>query len=530
MAKIVDPKIQVVGFGPNLELPNGETITPDEFVFAAANITYRDMNAFNEFIAMRENDKDLSKKVRNTLIKVAGAGHASMATTPGFWMVMGGNSSKMVDSVFTTARFSSSLMPSGRRVPIERDQILIPKSIQAAGPEAVKTFMETSEANIDAYEALQERGVHKQVASKIVQYGHKGGGFAFMPLETAIHFARQIQRSPESFPGEAGEIIGQIEDFIRDGSGMETTYFARMNAPRTGCVNPNIFHHNSTTAQELLDAGRIAADFPSPLYIQSLPSEDRDGRIEDWLKRRSAMTSHPERIAGEWQHLLGELEEIVENHNDSVAAQFGLMTSWRVWGELKRHRTMPQTTESVYSAVERARGIMRGGEEFLTEEMSEENADFFKYGVEIPKSVKKDPANLGLWLERFNDSIKAYEHLTEMGIPEGDAITVIPRGLKLASVHSFDLFNMTTGYGSLRTCKTAEPEMRSNTEKEMALLANSSNVPESVKGLFGPKCASVGFCPETKYCSRVFPFVKGYDQELHETLTVARGKTIVDLL
>ena len=132
MYEVINPKIEVVGFGPYRELPNGQ-ITPDEFVYGASGITYKGMRALDELMEAKEKDTDVREKMIKGLIKSAGSGHASMATTPGFWFIIQGTSSKLVDSIFTGARFSSSLMPSGRRVPISKENIVIPKGIAEKG-------------------------------------------------------------------------------------------------------------------------------------------------------------------------------------------------------------------------------------------------------------------------------------------------------------------------------------------------------------------------------------------------------------
>ena len=185
MVTVIEPKVNVIDYGPKLTLKNGQIITPDEFVWGASRITYKDIGTIPELIKLREEEEDITEKIKTSLIASAGAGHASMSTSIGFWIFLEGNSSKMVDSIFTGARFASSLMPSGRRVPLIQNQIVVPKGIHRK-KDFEKMYLETSEKNIQAYELLQERGVSKQEAAKIAQYGHRGGGFMFMPSDTVI--------------------------------------------------------------------------------------------------------------------------------------------------------------------------------------------------------------------------------------------------------------------------------------------------------------------------------------------------------
>ena len=67
-------------------------------------------------------------------------------------------------------------------------------------------------------------------------------------------------------------------------------------------------------------------------------------------------------------------------------------------------------------------------------------------------------------------SLDTYNTLIDMNVVESDAICVIPRGIKVGIVKDFDLYNLTTGYMSLRLCNTAEPEMRRTTEMERSLV------------------------------------------------------------
>lgn len=517
MVEVINPKANVVDFGPEFTFPNGQKITSDEFVYAAANVTYRDINALQEFMKQKENEVDLGEKVRNALVKVAGAGHASMATTPGFWVFLEGTCSKLVDSIFTGAKFGSSLMPSGRRVPIALDQIVVPRGIHEVGEKAEKIYLETSRRNIQAYELLQERGVSKQEASKVVQYGHRGGGFGFMPLETLIYFAKLSEEDPEAMPREGREIISQLEDFVHE-HGMGITYEARKAAPRTGCVNPNIFHFRNNLAHEKAE-DMINISYPPVILSENhIPSKDRDERIQEYLERRKECFSTPESIKENWKSLLAELDNIVIDYNDSVSMTTFTRSPWRVWGEVKRHRTLPQTVESVYHAVDRASQIFEHYPE-----------DLFEVAISIPPSVTKNNDALPLWIERMNNSFDTYNMLVDMGVPKSDAICVVPRGVKLGIVKHYDFYNLTTGYSSLRACQTAEPEMRSTTYFEMKLVKNSGIVPESIKSLIASKCHYTGFCPELSFqrsCKRISPVVPFYDETLHNEIQEMRHAEI----
>jgi thymidylate synthase ThyX len=534
MAPIIEPKVEVIGYGPRATISSRRRlkdfikpsrwfkrpkieITPDEFVYGAAKITYKDIGALQELMELKEREVDLEGRVRNMLVKVAGAGHASMATTPGFWFFLKGTCSKLVDSMFTPVRFGSFLMPSGRRVSIQTEQIVVPKGIREVGQTPERIYTRTSEENIQTYKKLQDRDIPTQDASKVVQYGHRGGGFMFTPLETLVYFSKLAEEDPYSMPLEGLEIISQLEKAVHK-NGMGMTYEARKAAPRTGCVNPNIFHFRKNLAEELLSPSYFQRLIEGPIIVKQshIQSEERDERIQDYLKERGEAFRSVGGTEKNWRSLLTELDHIVVDFNDSVSITTLALTPWRVWGEVKRHRTLPQTAESIYHAVERAINLSGKGE--------------WEGIVSIPGSVRKDSKALEMWLSAFERSFETYETLGALGVPKRDAVAAIPRGIKLGIIKTLDLYNQTTGYMSLRLCETAEPEMRKITEEERRLIQGSRVLPESTKALVTPKCAYTGFCPETNICPRIERFVGDYNEEMHGELKTAREEDIRKLL
>jgi hypothetical protein len=229
------------------------TITPDEIVAAAAGVTYKDTKFFTEALQRRINgdfgnvsQEDYRKDLMG-LVNSAGQGHASLATTPYIWVSVEGKASKMVDSLFTGAKFGSFLMPSSRRIPIEKSAIVVPRGIEERGQNAINLYMQVSEGNIDLYEKLQTMNVPKEEAAKIVQYGHLGRGFLSFPLETLVGLRRQFDNNGDATPREGLEIINQLEDIVKQ-NGMSICYTARLLSPREACPNPDIFHHRRTEA------------------------------------------------------------------------------------------------------------------------------------------------------------------------------------------------------------------------------------------------------------------------------------------
>lgn len=516
MAKVVNPKVEVVDYGPHVVLPDGREITPDEFVWAASGVTYKDMGVFEEFYELKKAEADFGHTMVKSLIKSAGAGHASMATTPGMWIVMGGDSSKLVDSIFTGARYSSSLMPSSRRVPISKENIVVPKGIDSNG-KAREMYVKAMEDNIDAYDALQKRAVPKEEAAKIVPYGHKGGGIMFMPLETLVYFSRESERVGDLMPEEGRQIIQDLEKFVKS-HGMGVTYAARMDAPRTTGVNPSIFHLEENAVHNMMAENYMGVlDAPVVLDATVLPNTGRDLAIKCFSDDLNLAFANPSALASEspvWPKLIEKAEELVAAFNETVNVKTLVNTPWRVWGEVKRHRTMGQSAESIYDAIDRA-------------DLSGDSPEKWARSVSMPASVLKDDENRALWINRFKDSLEVYHSLVEMGIKRSDAVAVVPRGLKLGVLKSYDLYNLSSGYTSLRLCSTAESEMRAITAQEMNVISSYPSIVRSeIPSLMIPKCHYTGFCPDAKFCKNVINAVPGYNAKLHEQIAKQRAAGI----
>ena len=563
---VIDPKVEVVDYGPKkiidsiLNVPFEQTergviispeyiqdgkivipqeklvprtvMTPDQLIYGAAGITFKDTSFLEQALSSMQNDNITDEQITDSLIASVGGGHASLATTPGLWFAIKGNASKMVDSMFTGAVYESALMPSGRRIPIAKDQIVVPRGIFEKGENAINLYMKTSEANIDAYEKLMAEGVPKEEAAKIVQYGHRGGGFIAMPLETVVSFARDFKDHPKAVPREGAEVLSQVEDFIRE-HGMEKTYFGRVNAPREGFPNPGIFHYDNNLTRIIESDQDGVVDHPIITDESYTLSEEGRARIQEFLRRRQEIFSSPESISKNWKQILSHLYGIDKEFNNNVSITTIANSPWRLFGEVKRHRTLRQSAESIYSAIDRTSEVSQRTESFVREGRTEDLewlSDEYSAVFSMPPAIKKDPEKLKYWMNRIVDSVNTYNELKQMGVLESDAVHVIPRGIKIGIEKKFDLYNLTLGYLSLRLCNTCEPEMRKTSEQERDLMIASENMPDEVKALLTPKCTYVGFCPEGSYkkcCGKVRGEVPDYSEEQHTGMQKGRKAEIL---
>lgn len=58
MASIISPKVNVIGYGPFSDLGGGRFITPDEWVWGGAAVTYKDIGVIEELRQMKEEEQD----------------------------------------------------------------------------------------------------------------------------------------------------------------------------------------------------------------------------------------------------------------------------------------------------------------------------------------------------------------------------------------------------------------------------------------------------------------------------------------
>ncbi|HIE36359.1 MAG TPA: hypothetical protein EYP89_03880, partial [Candidatus Omnitrophica bacterium] len=124
------------------------------------------------------------------------------------------------------------------------------------------------------------------------------------------------------------------------------------------------------------------------------------------------------------------------------------------------------------------------------------------------------------YLEVALFAFESYGDLLGEGIKPRDAIFLIPRAIKIDIIQEYNLYNLLAGYYPLRLCQTAEEEMKRNTLKEVRAIKNllSQKGYKWLADFISPKCHTVGFCPEEKFCGQIFELVKNYNQQFHQEM------------
>jgi len=227
------------------------------------------------------------------------------------------------------------------------------------------------------------------------------------------------------------------------------------------------------------------------------------------------------KVKKNWQRLLDLRQIIFRDYNSALKIKVLSSIPWRVWGEKKRHRTVPQIIESIYYCIERA------AEKFsqfkkqieakkINKKLIEEIEEIFS----IPPSIKNNPEFLSRYLLTALKSFQGYQDLIKLKIKPKEAIFLIPRAVKIDILQEYDLYNLLTGYYPLRLCPTAEEEMRRNTLKEVAQIKKvlSKKGYGWLNKFIGSKCQIMGFCPEGNYCPMILTSVKKYNEKFHQEM------------
>ena len=545
--RAVDPKVLNAGIIPVVPF-EGDLLSPQQLTALGSKITFKqdDIEGLIREAkkrAAKEGGVNLEQQMRLGAIASAARGHASMTTSVVFAAYFSGVS-KFIDTMFTGTRFGSSIMPSGRNIGVELENIVAPISIVSSTQEVQSIYEEQSRSNLFLYQRLQEEGIPKQEAAKITQYGIDGGGSMILPLETLISFRQEMELEDKGhLPTEWGQIVSALEEPL-DQLGAEFLYQARLQAPSSTFPHLHPFKDPRPSSfvgdlEDSLIQGMIEERFE----LNTEADFDRratglKGALRNLLEMQEATFKDPTLVRDHWRKLKYERQRIARDYQEALKLTSFMKMSWRVQGELKRHRATPQQVGSIYRAIDKAINtfswLMPEIDALANGTDLPERAYLHINNVfEIPESLRGKGPLLGEYLMQAKSSLYAYTSLVERGVPVGDALYVVPRGLKLPVYKETDLWDLLVGCTPLRTCGTAEPEMQrlSNLEANAARQFFIEEFGEEYEKLIGPKCHPRGYCPETwkKCCRQVDGAIDfKYTREFHEEMERLREKAILD--
>lgn len=497
MLKTTDLKLQLLGITPILKDKTG-VLTPQQIVSLSALLTFKGKSVKQLLNEVKEKGQDLNEKILKILKKSSLRGHASIATTPVFCFTY--EASKFLDSMLTGIVFSSSLMASGRRTDTVPKDTVFPSLINQS-KKLRQLYFRASKKNIETYRYLIEQGVAKDQASRILHYGIYGTGIICLSVESLISFKREYELEKEWMPEEAGILLKKIESQLKK-MGIDFLYATRSVAPRNIYPYPNIFKNPKKT--NLVRELRKKHKLPKLTKVLNFQAQ-----IPKSLKQELNTLINQSR---DWYQLQLQRRRLMRDYHSVLSFKVLSSVIWRVWGEKKRHRTVPQVVESVYWCVDRCWKVIR--------KLKVKNLRLFDSVFSIPPLVRANPKWTEKWIEAAVGSFETYYQLIKKGIPHREAIFIIPRALRLDVLQQFDFYNLLVGYYPLRLCTTAEQEMHALTVEESLQLIKV--LKKKKLGFLAkyivPKCHLIGFCPEVEFCGKIKLFNKKYNQKLHQKM------------
>lgn len=512
-----DLKVNFLGIIPTLK-DKTDVLNPQEIVSLSALLTFSGKSIKSTLKEIKNKGEDFNEKMELIMRKSSLKGHASLATTPVLCFSFEG--SKFFDSGLTGMVFASALMASGRRTNTTAKDIIYPTGI-LKNKQAKKIYQDVSKKNIDFFNYLLSNEVQKDESSKILQYGIYGAGIIQFPIESIISLKREYEIEKEWMPEEIGFLLKEIESQLNK-FGIDLLYNTRFVAPRNIYPYPHIFTNPKKTnlVRDLMKKKKSKDGFEiiSSDFVVTPEFKKRLKELRNEIKKTFKSKKN---IKEKWMKLLLMRRQITRDYALSANIKILSSVAWRVWGDKKRHRTVPMIVESVYYCVDRAFEIFKKyNKQIENRKLNEEILDKINSIFSIPPTVRNHKKFLYKYLNRASDSLFAYKELIKLGIKERDALFIIPRGLKLDVLQDYNFYNLIAGYYPLRICSTAEEELHHLTTKEitaMRKLLRKKKLGWLAEHIV-PKCATVGFCLEQKTCGKIKQAVKNYSDEFHQEM------------
>jgi thymidylate synthase ThyX len=510
-------KVKILGITPVLCDKTG-FLNPQEIVALSSQATFRGKSIKSLLEDIQKSGASVQERIKKNLQGSSLRGHASLSTTPALCLTFEG--SKFLDSALTGIIFSSSLMASGRRTQTTKNDIVLPKSIYKR-KKAKKIYLKTSENIINLYNYFLSKGIKRDEASKILQYGIYGTGIINLPVESIIGLKREYLAEKEWMPDEVGILIRRIERETKK-LGIDLLYTTREASPRNIYPYPNIFKNPSKTniVRELRKKDKLL-EGTKLLSVDAKISGGLKKKLEQLWQKTEMMRRSLKQIKKNWMDLLTLRQEIFRDYNLALSFKFLSSIPWRVWGEKKRHRTCPQVIESIYYCINRAaQKFSKFRKQIKRQKVDKKVIEEIEEVFSIPQPIKENAEFLSKYLLVVSEAFNNYRNLIRLKIRPRDAIFLIPRAVKIDILQEYDLYNLLTGYYPLRLCSTAEEEMFKITWKEALQIKKAFKQ----RGLYffnrfiGPKCHIMGFCPEYKSCGLILPAVRKYNERFHQEM------------
>ncbi|MBT4165950.1 hypothetical protein HOE04_02840 [archaeon] len=535
-----DLEITTLGFWPRVDIQNPKLkrvfeqefgkdfLGGDELVAYSQALVSNKMEFAElerEILADIENpdSKDFRDILFNKTATGIGRGH-SLGGLSG--VVLGVHGTKMIDSGLTGLCASRSLVTSSRRRETGTGDIAIPESLR--GHELLDEYMQISEEVFNLSKKFKEKfgksgGV--ETFNKVIPYNNPADLFIVLPLDTLATITSEVNADRLNPNGNfvPRELYALSEMFheITGQIGQNTMHEQRIRVPRDTYLHYTVFK-DPASLNYALEKGEEVGMNVNPVVTGLQTDFTRGFRqgLEELkeLNEKLMRIENPEELYEKSQSYMYALREFSNEFNESLGVKIADTLSWRVWSEQKRHATLRQSVESVYSGAERAYQQIKGL--WPTIESANSDGDFealknvlgeIEENIVIDDRLKKKPEVLMPYVYQTAKQLMFYGKMMEDDFEPRDALYIVPKNIRLRTLENYDLVNLINLEFPLRLCDACEPERKASSWRKREAIAEK--LPE-LDYFLKSKC-SVGFCTEGNYCKQIMD-QRDYGKELHK--------------
>ena len=548
-----DLKVVNLGFWPKADIKNEKLKRIFEEKFGRAFLGGDDIISYAQPLVSRgmnfeELEEEILKDIENPenkdfkdilFSKTAtgiGRGH-SLGGLSG--IVLGIHGTKMIDSGLTGLCASRSLVTSSRRRETEAEDIAIPESFNNNN-ELLKEYMKISEDVLKLSSEFKEKfgklgGI--ETFNKVIPYNKPADLFIVLPLDTLstiIAETRHDKSNPNGnfIPKEIHKLAQILPEIARQ-SGQGIMLNQRIEVPRDTYLHYTVFKDPSFP-NYAIEIGKKTGMAINPKIIECSKDFSREFlRGLEELKiifEETRKTNNPEELHKKSLECMYALRNFSNEFNEALRIKIADTMSWRVSSEQKRHATLRQNVESVYSAASRASNKTSVIWPIIEKAYSENNyekisnvLDFLEEDIVIDERIKKKPEIIIPYIYHTANQLRFYRKMIENGFEQRDSLYIVPKDIRLRTLEHYDLINLIDLELPLRLCDTCEPERQEISWKKRDAIAE---LVAELDYFLVSKCG-VGFCTEGKFCKQITS-MRNYSQDLHKEtkqamLNKARG-------
>jgi len=540
-----DLEVNLLGFWPRVEVSDSELknilkkdlgydfISGDILVAYIQRLVASSVNFDKGLIDEIKTDIASGENLANIIFKKTatgiGRGH-SLGGLSG--VALGINGTKMLDSALLGLVASRSLITSGRRRDIKEEELVIPQVFEK-NQLLLKEYLDISKDCFEVSGKMKEQFRKLKAIetfNKILPYNNPANLMIVLSLDSAATLYFEVQDDKKFgpkgkyVPKEIHALVDMMPSLM-DKAGLGIMYRQRIKVPRDTYLHYTVFKDPEypNYSLELADKNGFSLD-PKVVEIQKDFTNGFLKALENAKKvnEDARKTKDKKELVEKAMQSMLALSQFTKNYNEALRLKISDTISWRVWSEQKRHATLRQDVESIYTAADRAYIIIsKIWPEIEKVYKSESQEDITHIVSEAEKAISifkdlKDTRELLLpYIYHSARQIMFYKKLLDAGFEKRDAIFIVPRNVRVRTIEHYDLENLINLEFPLRLCSACEAERYETSWKKQEVISQS--VPE-LKHFLGPKCWSVGMCTEGGPCKHIYSIREYLSLDEHKEL------------